>query len=81
MLYPALDWNNGGISEMYKKLLAAIGATIASAFAIVPAAAQCGCGLGFPMGAFGCCLSCGFPWMGGLSIGTGLLGFGIPFWW
>lgn len=67
---------------MYKKLLVAFGATIASAVAIAPSAALCGCGFGVPLGAFGCGLSCGFPWMGGLSVaGCGLFGFGIPFWW
>jgi hypothetical protein len=66
---------------MYKKLLTAIGATIASAVAIAPAVAECGCGWGFPVGAFRCGFSCGFPWMGGLSVGCGLFGFGIPFWW
>ncbi len=66
---------------MYKKLLVIFGSAIASAAAIVPAAAQCGCGLGFPVGAFGCGFSCGFPWMGGLCAGCGLFGFGIPFWW
>jgi hypothetical protein len=67
---------------MYKKLLVATGATVASAAAIVPAAAQWGCGgFGLPLGAFGCGFSTGFPWMGGLFAGTGLFGFGIPFWW
>jgi hypothetical protein len=66
---------------MYKKLLVICGAAIASAAAILPAAAQWGCGFGFPVGAFGCGFSCGIPWMGGLCVGPGLLGFGIPFWW
>jgi hypothetical protein len=78
----------GGISEMFRKLLVAIGATIASAAAMTPAAAELlskGAGLPFgtlgAFGAFGCGFSVGFPWMGGLCVGPGLFGFGIPFWW
>lgn len=77
---------------MFRKLLVAIGATIASAAAMTPAAAEllskgAGMGAGLPfstlgaVGAFGCGLSIGFPWMGGLFVGPGMFGFGIPFWW
>ncbi len=85
----------GGISEMFRKLLVAVGATIASAIAMTPASAELaskgadllskGAGMPFSpfsaVGAFGCGLSIGFPWMGGLCVGPGLFGFGIPFWW